>query len=315
MSDKTLYIAILSGDDCGNSGHKLMHALNKYVNCKARCIVARGAPSAYPYKRDIIVEGNPQNRKLATQVINEADIIHIKGDQVIEAKFLGIPLPKNKPIIVTRSGSIYRRNYRKIYRGDLKLSRIRTAFMADLAFADTDVIFIPHPIDTNDLVPLPLEKRSGVLTISHSPTNRRAKRTELIQRAIAGIPNIRLDIIQKVKYNECLRRKGLAHIFYDRIQQGVGSYGNSAIEACALGLATISYISDQARNVKPEMLGVNNCPILSTNPNGLRQIVQKLVNEHELRKSLMQKCREWAVKWHSSEVVAKKFDELYRKMV
>jgi len=302
-------IVILSKEDWANSGQKIAEAIRNYTSYYAICITILPSPSFYPYSRDLVIgttwNTSNKNWTLAKQIIEKAGIIHIKSNKSLGFSFANINLERRKPIIYTHGGSVYRANWKKINK-ETDYVAARTVLMPDLIHSP-DTIFTPHPIDIIKVKPIPLNQKNSKLTLSHSPSNISFKKTHLLD-SLKKDDRLNIDIITNTPYLRCLERKARSHIFYDRIQDSCNSYGNSAVEACALGLATISYWD----KVYAPLL--NNCPIVSCKENQLKVEIEKLINETSYRLEKGRQCREWVESFHGAHKIAKLFQKIYLEL-
>jgi glycosyltransferase involved in cell wall biosynthesis len=92
-----------------------------------------------------------------------------------------------------------------------------------------------------------------------------------------------------------------------------GFFGATTREAMMLGKPVICYLRDewleQARSEIPEY--VDELPIVSATPETVHDVLADLVQHPEEREEIGRRSREFAVKWHSAEAAAKRFDRIY----
>jgi len=124
-----------------------------------------------------------------------------------------------------------------------------------------------------------------------------------------------------------LERKSKAELFFDQAgrvdnqktddSEIIGWYGNSAIEAMANGIPTISHLSSsalqQAKNAGKDVEA--QCPIINT---GLDEASMKnsvlgyLGMSSAEKLDLSQKTRSWVETFHAKEVVGKELIGIYK---
>jgi glycosyltransferase involved in cell wall biosynthesis len=119
-----------------------------------------------------------------------------------------------------------------------------------------------------------------------------------------GIPNIELRYLQ-----------AQADIFLEMLTYGW--FGANAREAMMLGKPVICYIRPEwiesvGREI-PEY--AKELPIINATPRTVEHILVDLISDKRKRHEIGQRCREFALKWHSSEAAGKKFDEIYTALL
>lgn len=82
---------------------------------------------------------------------------------------------------------------------------------------------------------------SGALRVVHAPTNRRAKNTDAILEAVNGLP-IEFSLLEGLSFQECLKRRGEAHVVIDQLNPEIGAFGQTATESMAQGLMVMTSI-------------------------------------------------------------------------
>lgn len=119
-----------------------------------------------------------------------------------------------------------------------------------------------------------------------------------------GIPNLDLRFMQ-----------AQVDIFLDMLTYGW--FGANVREAMMLGKVVICYI-------RPEWLAslrleipdyADTLPIVSATPETVEAILRDLIAHPEKRRDIGQRSREFALKWHSSTVAARRFDTIYTKLL
>lgn len=96
-----------------------------------------------------------------------------------------------------------------------------------------------------------------------------------------------------------------------------GWFGANAREAMMLGKPVICYIRpewlESLRREIPEY--AEELPIISANPDTVEAVLRDLIAHPEKRREIGRKSRIFAEKWHASDNAAKRFDEIYTKLL
>lgn len=174
-------------------------------------------------------------------------------------------------------------------------------------------IMVPTAINLSNWHYAAPVKRKKVLLL-HSTNQGIYKGTRFILKAIDELKKEKLPIellfIEGKTINECYHLYKKADIFISNVIAGWS--GLSQLEGMAMGRPVISY-------VKPEIAKFHhyyakNCPIVSANPDNLKQVIRKLVDDFELRKKLVQQGLEYVNKYHSLEFTGKLRVVIYKKI-
>jgi len=96
-----------------------------------------------------------------------------------------------------------------------------------------------------------------------------------------------------------------------------GWYGANAREAMMLGKPVICFLRpewlDSLRKELPEC--AYELPIVNATPETVESILKDLINNPDKRFEIGKLSRNFSLKWHSATVAAKKFDEIYLKLL
>ncbi len=119
-----------------------------------------------------------------------------------------------------------------------------------------------------------------------------------------GIPNKAVRFLQ-----------AQADIFLDMLTYGW--FGANAREAMMLGKPVICYIRPQwledVRREIPEY--AEDLPVVSATPDTVEAVLRDLIADRNKRKEIGRKGRAFAVKWHSAKSGARRFDEIYSRLL
>jgi glycosyltransferase involved in cell wall biosynthesis len=106
-----------------------------------------------------------------------------------------------------------------------------------------------------------------------------------------------------------------ADIFLDMLT--VGWFGATAREAMMLGKPVICFLRpewlESARREIPDY--IKQLPIISATPQTVEEALCDLIKNKEKRLELGHRGREFAVRWHSAEAGARRFDRIYRELL
>jgi glycosyltransferase involved in cell wall biosynthesis len=142
--------------------------------------------------------------------------------------------------------------------------------------------------------------------------------------------HIYIDVVNKLKKNgydvELIFFKDVPNkiIRYYQAQADVivdmlsfGAFGANIREGMMLGKPCVCYLRpewmEQLRAELPEY--ADEMPVISATPQTVEEILIDLISNPDKRKQIGVKSREFAVKWHSSDIAAKKFDEIYTRLL
>jgi hypothetical protein len=138
--------------------------------------------------------------------------------------------------------------------------------------------------------------------------------------------HIYIDVVDRLKndgYNvELIFFKNIPNkdLRYYQIQSDIvvdmltyGFFGANVREALMLGKPVICFLRPEwLESMKLEIPEyVDELPIISATPDTVYEILKRLINERDKRIEIGRKSREFAIKWHGSEVAAQYFKRLY----
>jgi glycosyltransferase involved in cell wall biosynthesis len=96
-----------------------------------------------------------------------------------------------------------------------------------------------------------------------------------------------------------------------------GWFGSSIHEAMMLGKPAICYLRPAwIENVRREVPGyVEELPVVSATPETVRDVLIELIEDPARRRELGERGREFALKWHSGQAAARRFDQIYSELL
>ena len=96
-----------------------------------------------------------------------------------------------------------------------------------------------------------------------------------------------------------------------------GWFGANAREAMMLGKPVICFLRPEwLESMKKEIPDyVKELPIINATPKTIHRVLKKLINNPKKRTEIGKKSRDFAVKWHSSDRAAKRFNRIYSQLL
>jgi glycosyltransferase involved in cell wall biosynthesis len=106
-----------------------------------------------------------------------------------------------------------------------------------------------------------------------------------------------------------------ADIFLDMLTYGF--VGAMAREAMMLGKPVVAYLRpewmESMRREIPEYAA--EFPVVNATPETIESVLRDLIDHPEKRREIGRRSREFAIKWHSDHAGARRFDEIYRRLL
>jgi glycosyltransferase involved in cell wall biosynthesis len=150
-------------------------------------------------------------------------------------------------------------------------------------------------------------------------THRNVKTTHLIiptvERLKANGYQVELIFFKDVP-NKILRYYQVqADIFLDMLT--FGFFGASVREGLMLGKPAVCFLRpewlESMRREIPEY--VAELPVISATPETVYDVLRDLIENAERRREVGQRSRAFALKWHSADVAARRFDQIYTDLL
>ena len=182
--------------------------------------------------------------------------------------------------------------------------------------------FVPFTIDARQW--RPKETYSGhdgtnsTVKVIHTPNHRGVKGTEFLLKAVEELREeglkVELILVERMP-NEEVRRLMAEEADILAEQFIATGYAMSGIEGMASGLPVLANLEHEAyTRVFRRYSYLNECPILSTTPETLKENLRVLVTNPELREELGRSGRRYAEKYHSEETARYMFGAVYEKI-
>lgn len=159
--------------------------------------------------------------------------------------------------------------------------------------------------------------KNGLVKIIHSPNHRGFKGTEYLLHIVNELQEeglkIELVLLENVKNSKVYELMQEVDILAEQfIATG---YALSGIEGMSSGLPVMANLDNKDyTEVFRRYSFLNECPILSTTPETLKDNLRLLITNPELRKELGELGRKYAEKYHSYEMAQHMFTHIFRKL-
>ncbi len=175
-----------------------------------------------------------------------------------------------------------------------------------------DLQYLFYPYDPSEL-PEKKNLPGDITRIVHSPTNRKYKGTDLIISVIEKIKKekkIEFILMENKSRGEVLQVKSGCDIAIDQVGGSMGGtgYGKAGLETVAMGIPTITNMTDEYARWLPE-----NPFVVANNADELYNKLSELIDDLGLRKQLGEQGKIWVNKYHGYKNVDSKLKKLYRQ--
>lgn len=169
------------------------------------------------------------------------------------------------------------------------------------------VYVIPLKLDPYKLEPVWPSTDEHPIRIVHAPTNRYLKGSDYIEQAIDELSkkySIEYLRVENMKQEQAFEIYKKADIIIDQLR--TGTYGVFAIEGMALGKPVITYITEDMKSSFPDSL-----PIISANSQNIKNQIEYLLKDTNLRLKLGKEGREYVETYHDYRINSKMLVEIY----
>lgn len=156
----------------------------------------------------------------------------------------------------------------------------------------------------------------GPVSIAHAANHRFGKGTRQLVRACEELRaeglQVELRLLDRVPQAELRRVFSDSDIIADQFNVG---YALTAMEAMALGKPVIgNNLEGYHSEAKRIPLGLDECPIVATNPEVIKENIRRLVRDPNLRRSVGIASRAYVEKHHSLAAMSRMWHIIYRKI-
>ena len=170
----------------------------------------------------------------------------------------------------------------------------------------SDIYHVPLRVKVNEIkVNYPDKTKEDKPIIVHAPSSRSKKGTNQILAALKKVKSeYELVLVEGKTHDEAMEIYSKADIVIDQIS--LGTYGVFAIEAMAMGKPVITYMSDDMIERMPDTL-----PIISSDFDSLPSVVEKLINDPQLRYNKGALGRKYVERYHDYKKVTALLSKIY----
>jgi hypothetical protein len=158
--------------------------------------------------------------------------------------------------------------------------------------------------------------KNGIVKILHAPNHKGFKGTEFIMQAVDELKQeglkLELILLEKVSNEKVKQVMQEVDILVEQLI--ANAYALTGIEGMASGLPVMSNLeNDSYTNLYRRYSFLNECPIVSTSPETIKENLRLLIINPKLRKELGSAGREFVEKYHSFEMAQYFFGSIFKK--
>jgi len=299
------------GADTGGVNWRITQAFKRERNWTVRSMISSLNYIRYP--RDLEF-GFDALREWWTK----SQVIHFSHEFYRLRKIERMRLPRRAEVIHYH-GTGYRENHVDHIRHQRAHRAIGLVSTLDLwILQPMETEWLPCPYDLGLLQKYRCEaterlRRSGMVKVAHAPTARKIKSTEPFLAAIARLQaegyDVELDLIEKVPWDECLRRKASADIYFD---QTILGYGNNAIEAWGMGIPVIAG-AQEATLAEMRKRFSNELPFYQATEGTIYEALKALIQSPDLRAEYSERGLNHVQRFHDQRVVVEQLKDVYTR--
>ncbi len=168
-------------------------------------------------------------------------------------------------------------------------------------------VFLPYTIAAWDRIDPTPYKIGKKLTIVHAPTNRGAKGSEYILKALEELKktykNIKVVLVENKVNEEALKIYAEADLVID--QALIGWYGGLAVEVMKMGRPVAAFIRDEDLKFIPEKMahGLKDA-IININPQNIAEVLKEYLDNTRLLERRHEAVLDYVHRWHDPLYVA-----------
>lgn len=174
-------------------------------------------------------------------------------------------------------------------------------------YPELEYLFLPF--DTS-LVP-PASPAGNTVRICHAPRIRSVKGTDIIVEAVENLSKtmpVEMVLIENMPHSQAIKLKSQCHIAIDQIASGDMGYGVNSLESLAMGLCTVTNLSEAYQEFIPDH------PFALADPGNLQKVLRELVLDQQLRNRFASAGPGWINKTHHWKSVAMQMHKRYREL-
>lgn len=310
-----LDVLMIADHDWANTGFRFSRCL-RMLGLDVLMIKANYHPFMYPEQALVHPEflGLKGDFPSIAELIDSAKVVHF-----VASTSINMPPITGKKYVVQHGGSIYRENHRDIneyFNQFCDAAIIQCPDLLGLGANNEHLIY--YPVDTDFIQPV-YERKSEKVIIGHFPSNPSVKGTEKIEGVIRKLKNSDLGdkfeyvgSTEQVSWIKNLKRMAECDIIIETLQPELngkkyGEWGNTALEAAALGKVVIT---NGSKGSYQHEYGTTLMLNTVSGEDQLDETVSYFV-ESKLTPQHREQTRKWVVDNHSMQATA---DRLWEKV-
>jgi glycosyltransferase involved in cell wall biosynthesis len=136
---------------------------------------------------------------------------------------------------------------------------------------------------------------------------------DAIERLRSEGVKVRLEFVSDVPNTEVRFIQAQADVIVDQLNNG--RYGATAREGMMLGRPTVCHINRSEPPGAQRLESIDSCPLVSANEESVYAVLKDLLSDEAKRHSIGQASRDYALKWHSADACAERFEEVYDRLM
>ncbi len=168
--------------------------------------------------------------------------------------------------------------------------------------------FLPYTVNSDAITYSPSDYTKKALHIVHAPTDRQAKGTDYVIKALESIKkkygkDVLVSLIENVSHDEALQWYRTADLIVDQLL--IGWYGGIAVEALSMGKPVICRIERKDLHFLPRQMahGVQKA-FIEAEPETIETVISNCIENRTLLKDKAEAGYDYVRRWHNPQHVA-----------
>lgn len=294
------------GADTGGVLRSISQAFRSQAGWSVRSMVSKINYIGYPVDVPWTIEN-------VREAWLEAEVVHLHHDfraaQWITGGYTGRRLP-DRPYVIHHHGTGFRESPDPHLAELMGYGAVGVVATLDLWLIAPELLeWLPCPIDVDAMQAMRNTVTDEKIRIAHAPTNRTVKSTEAFLAAMKQLEReypVEAVLIERQPWDECLRLKSTADIYFDQVKLG---YGNNAIEAWGMGIPVVAGGADPTLDEMERRFGV--LPFYHATEETIYEALRELVESPELRQKMADRGLQHVRRYHDERVVVEQLKEIY----
>jgi len=287
---------------------RLVSALNKYTDIKARLVTLNPVIRGMVFEQDLVWR---DDQKAALELLDSADIIHLHNYFRLDANQFSIDFSSYLKRGVKVVRQFHTSPYTLAKRGGFEVETIVDDPLPQLVISQFHERYYPHarlvPNIVGNINKRPPPARSDdIIRIAYTPSNQNPTtrrwdnkgfyETECILDTLQEkYSQVEVIIAKGIPYSECLAIKQSADIVIDEVV--TGSFHLSGLESLAMGIPTIAYLDQRTIETVIKITGAKKLPWINCNLLTLEVMLTRLIEDAELRQCIGDFSSAWMNKY------------------